>query len=434
MLIAAETLREFLYESDKSQVVNALESLVAASESGRASIILSDGEQICNIYADSKGGEVDKYLLNLGCIGKLVSATALLCLLGDSETTLDSKICHLLGVEIDDWRGQIKVQHLLEHTHGLDEPAPWRKPMLSNGQIDARAVLNGVGAYPLAPVGEQFSYSNVGSWLVGALLEARTGVRYVEVVRELFPTILPRLRRDDSLCPATGRGISVYAEEFLKVLVRATSFNHKGPSGKVRLSSGRVSPHKGWHPTEVGVCLGWKAYKNGWYGYKSAPPRAPTITLRVSPEAGVGFLAWSEGIHPWRFLGRVFSSELFEFPRFAEVGVAGARNDIRSASFAPGIYERMDSDIIITADASGAWIAARTKPIGQTESVSYTARLHPFDSDRYLVTPPIAVLNLNILQFIRDRSGGVSHVWNTGRLWRRAADRVDASEEFSVQQ
>ncbi|MCU0646712.1 MAG: beta-lactamase family protein [Gemmatimonadaceae bacterium] len=82
----------------------------------------------------------------------------------------------------------ITIRHLLTHTAGLPNPIPLRWVHLvesHTGFDEATARREVLRAHPrlVRAPGERFAYTNIGHWLLGAIVERVSGMSYAEYVR-----------------------------------------------------------------------------------------------------------------------------------------------------------------------------------------------------------------------------------------------------------
>jgi CubicO group peptidase (beta-lactamase class C family) len=252
--------------------------LEAAVTAGRVAVAFASGSDVAT--GQVGGSRRMEWAAPVGCIAKLLTA-ALACNAAEhGHFALDTDVAEVLGADVEPLRG-VRIRHLLEHTHGLDDSllAP---PLRRCGFIDRRELLSRVVALERwAAPGAAYSYGHIGAWLVGAALERLHQQALGPLVRDAFLTPLAIVgtwsdARAASLCPASGAGLALTAEE----LVRAGSFALENTGLPAVVP---VTPLPGWHPLERGVCLGWKYAGAGWFGHQSVWPGASSY-LRVQPQ------------------------------------------------------------------------------------------------------------------------------------------------------
>jgi D-alanyl-D-alanine carboxypeptidase len=82
----------------------------------------------------------------------------------------------------------ISIRQLLDHTAGLANPIPlrWVHLAADHMRFDEEASLARVlrdNAKPKYEPGQKFSYSNIGYWLLGKIIEKMTGQSYADYIR-----------------------------------------------------------------------------------------------------------------------------------------------------------------------------------------------------------------------------------------------------------
>jgi CubicO group peptidase (beta-lactamase class C family) len=115
-------------------------------------------------------------LFDLASVSKMFTAAAILKLAESGKLALDDSIeKHLEGVPAD--KRAITIRHLLQHESGIGGDGHWAD--------DREAMLAAVLAEPLhsAP-GRTFAYSNVGYFVLAAIVERASGMRFEQFLRE----------------------------------------------------------------------------------------------------------------------------------------------------------------------------------------------------------------------------------------------------------
>jgi hypothetical protein len=415
MSITLENLRS-LGQSNAGQE---LETLVPAPTGiGAIHVLLANADQCRRLTLCQSGYDDTPLVLDIGCASKLLTTMTFFHVFGDRGSILSQSVAELLDINVPTWFSKIQVSHLLDHTHGIDEPKSQLSMIHRDGMMDASTILRGIGADPLAAPGTKYSYSAVGFRLLAAIVECTLRKRFEDVVRELFPTLFSAIKAGYFLCPAYG-GVQINAEEFLQQCVRATSrSDHEGKL--MRLGLGLITPYSGWHPFETGVCKGWKTYKHGWYGHQSLFT-STRISLRVSPDEGVGFLVSSDNIPPWKLINTIFSEDVIGAPIPQRRTYASSNVYMFNRDFV-GVYDRVDIRIEVKDIGKSLeleiFTLVRDGATSRAQSI-HQARLIAVSPSLFSVTPPMPSEGLGFVEFIRDREDRVCHLWNGGRLWRR---------------
>lgn len=118
-------------------------------------------------------------------MSKTITAAAVLQLVESGRIGLDDAVARYL-----DWQPygpEITVRQLLSHTSGAPNPIPlgWVHPPNAHDQFDERAALTRVldrhGRLAFRP-GTRFAYSNIGYWLLGAIVEQASGQAFTSYV------------------------------------------------------------------------------------------------------------------------------------------------------------------------------------------------------------------------------------------------------------
>jgi CubicO group peptidase (beta-lactamase class C family) len=144
----------------------------------------------------------------IASITKLFTAQAIMLLVADGKLTLDSTLGAYLPDLPTAWQ-TARLDHLLTHRAGIpnytDPPAYWQTTRLD---ISREAILDLVRDRPLdfAP-GTRWRYSNTGYYLLGLLIEARSGQPYAEFLaqRIFVPLGMTATRANDPYAIVPGR-------------------------------------------------------------------------------------------------------------------------------------------------------------------------------------------------------------------------------------
>jgi len=120
-------------------------------------------------------------------MSKTITAVAVLQLIEHGRLGIDDAIAMHLSWQ--PYGERVTVRQLLSHTGGLPNPIPlrWIHPP---GEFDESAALRSVlrdHARLATTPGTRFAYSNIGYWLLGALIEELSGVSFASYVQsEVF--------------------------------------------------------------------------------------------------------------------------------------------------------------------------------------------------------------------------------------------------------
>jgi D-alanyl-D-alanine carboxypeptidase len=149
-------------------------------------------------------------------MSKTVTAIAVLQLVGDGRISLDGPVADYLRES--PYGNRVTVRQLMAHTGGLPNPMPlrWVHPIGEHAAFNERNALADVWrAHPKrvhAP-GARYAYSNIGYWMLGALVERVSGVAFTEFVasRIVAPLGLTREELGYEIVEPT-RGATGYLE------------------------------------------------------------------------------------------------------------------------------------------------------------------------------------------------------------------------------
>jgi CubicO group peptidase (beta-lactamase class C family) len=386
----------------------ALAAAIRGATGGRASVaVRSHGGT-----AVATAGGVDE-AVPIGCLAKLLTAALVRAAVQQGRLAFDDDLEALLGASAKALR-RIRLRHLLEHTHGLDD-STLAPPRWLRGFVDVGELLGRAAALPqFAAPGTCYSYGHLGAWLAAASLERVLARRYCDLVRAwLHDPLGGQVPLAGGLCPATGVGLALDAAQLVRLLAHAVAGPERWPSGDVQGTHGGITPLPGWNPLERGVFLGLKHAGRSWFGHQSAWPGASAY-LRAQPATGlaVAVLARTHAaaVIAARLLGR-------DVPELFELRVPGHGEIFRDADAWCGRFEQAALAVdITTADASLVLTAhARGAPCAQLRT-----RLEPAGAQVCFALPSNDVVPY--VQLVNAPSGGARWLWN-GRCLLRPAHR-----------
>ncbi|HJQ88527.1 MAG TPA: serine hydrolase domain-containing protein [Propionibacteriaceae bacterium] len=175
----------------EEQAVSYLDSVAGSQVPGLQYVVVTANE----VEFDYAGGWADigqkrpmtnDTTLMAFSMTKTFTAAAVLQLVERGVIGLDDELDRYLPT--GSYAGQgITIRHLLTHTAGLPNPIPLRWVHLTEDEdsFDEAAALEAVtAANPKldARPGEKYSYTNIGYWLLGKVIETATGESYAEYV------------------------------------------------------------------------------------------------------------------------------------------------------------------------------------------------------------------------------------------------------------
>lgn len=117
-------------------------------------------------------------LFEIGSIGKVFTALLIMTLAEKGQLSVDDAVAqHLDWFELPEPGSGIAIRHLLSHTGGITSG-------VDATPEDAFQVWSLRSMKPGSAPGQRFQYSNVGYKALGLVLEAVSGVRYTELIRQ----------------------------------------------------------------------------------------------------------------------------------------------------------------------------------------------------------------------------------------------------------
>lgn len=125
-------------------------------------------------------------IFRIGSVSKQFAAAAVMLLVQDGRLNLDQRFAHYFPVAPPAWQ-DITIRQLLHHTAGLqrdfqDYLASIYDP---NHNYTADELVQLMGAIPMQSTpGSAYSYSNMGYYLIGMLIERVSGQPYAEFMRD----------------------------------------------------------------------------------------------------------------------------------------------------------------------------------------------------------------------------------------------------------
>jgi CubicO group peptidase (beta-lactamase class C family) len=127
--------------------------------------------------------------IHLGSDTKAMTAILIGRLIDSGQLTFDTPMRDIfpdLAGTMDSQMAAITVRNLLNHNAGLRHDLDWWKLAGTRQSLAAQrrmAVEQALSAPPATPIGS-FAYSNVGYVLLGAIIEAKTGKPWEDVIRQ----------------------------------------------------------------------------------------------------------------------------------------------------------------------------------------------------------------------------------------------------------
>ena len=155
-------------------------------------------------------------VFELASITKQFTATLIMMLVEEQKLHLDDKLASFLTDPPTAWK-DITIYHLLTHTAGLAPLGDDFKSAVWRTRMSTAALYEAAKQDPMGgAAGERWSYSDVGYFLLGMVVEKVTQQRYADVLsqRILRPLDMTSSRMLDLLHPQKhlARGYTLYRE------------------------------------------------------------------------------------------------------------------------------------------------------------------------------------------------------------------------------
>lgn len=403
--------------AERHELERRLELALHGSERGRTIIARSaDGRRA---YAAVRAAHPEREVFRVGCTAKLFVAALVERTLDAHGIGYDVPVRHVLGGSSGAALGDTSLRHLLEHTHGLDDSAITAAPATADGSIDAAALLARLDGHRLAEPGAYYSYSNVGAWLLAAVLERVHGRPFESLLHE---RVLEALRFRDlrsvpcsgpgnRICAATGGALALSVRDLLTFLeARAAVWRTES-----------VTPLPGWSVLEKGVCLGWKYHGEGWFGHQSIASRV-SLMARIEPRRRIALVVASER-HP----APVVAAKLFarRLPELGRLELPKRLPPWQAAALDLHAYRGRYGC------AAERWTVSieDDAPSLRLSTASFTTPLEPAEGELFF-TRIAGPGRLAFVQFVERAASSFRYLWDGRRLLRRweaparpAADR-----------
>lgn len=379
--------------------------VVAVSDAGRRSYAAIGGGGDAADEAD----EAERQAVPTGCVTKLFVAALIADEISSGTFGSDDEAARLLDMSRGSVLTGVTIRHLLEHTHGLDDSAITAAPATADGSIDAAALLARLDGHRLAEPGAYYSYSNVGAWLLAAVLERVHGRPFESLLHE---RVLEALRFRDlrsvpcsgpgnRICAATGGALALSVRDLLTFLeARAAVWRTES-----------VTPLPGWSVLEKGVCLGWKYHGEGWFGHQSIAPCS--LMVRIEPRRSIALVVASEH-HP----APVVAAKLF----------AGLLPEFRRLALPRRLSPRQAAVLDLNAYCARYGCAAERWTVSIDDDVralrlstaSFTTRLEPAENDLFFAQVSVPG-RLAHVQFVERTASSFRYLWDGRRVLRRCS-------------
>ena len=405
-----------------------------AGRPGVAVALWQQGHTFYGSHAGGSGFSIDIPIV-VGCIAKCLTATLFVNATAGRSVRGEDEIAGLLPLRSGRLRAElqgISIQHLLNHTHGLDDSGidVESVPRLPNGFIDVEDLCERVTQAPrIAEPGAVYSYGGVGSWLIAGLLERAEEQPYVELLRrhvsepwdfEIEARLSPR-----DVCPAWGGTLKMSALQLMKFLTPHATFQAGGLTcNPLRwLRTGDVEM-PGWGPWQKAATTGWNRYGEDWLGHNGNQDHTG-IALRFHRHSKTAIVVTATREQDCFFaLARLFGDVLEEFSGDYVVfpkPIPSEAVESKDLSRVVGRYEnaRWRIDVDESPKAGYLRMSVYDRMTGSDESV--LKRYIRAAEDGVYMTIPQGV-DYPFVQFVGVN--GEKHapfLWNGRQVWRYVA-------------
>ncbi len=155
---------------------------------GVALSVIKNGKVITRKYYGMASVEYgvpvnERSVFEIGSVSKQMTAAAIMLLVQDGKVSLDEKIGTYLKDAPPGWSG-ITVRHLLNHTSGIKSYSSLDGFELSR-RLTVKQFIDRLAEIPLEfEPGTQFAYNNSGYNLLGFIIEAVSGKKYIDFMKE----------------------------------------------------------------------------------------------------------------------------------------------------------------------------------------------------------------------------------------------------------
>lgn len=171
-------------ENQEARVTNYLDAIIAQSKTPGLQYVVVDSSGTLLDYAggwaDIRGGVPMRPTTTMMAysMSKTITAATVLRLVASGQIGLDDPVQNYVG-EVP-YGTRVTIRRLLSHTAGVPSPIPlkWVHPASEHDGFDERSVLSAVLTehdQVSSTPGKRYKYTNLGYWLLGAVVEDVTG-------------------------------------------------------------------------------------------------------------------------------------------------------------------------------------------------------------------------------------------------------------------
>lgn len=354
-----------------------------------------------------------------GCLIRPVTATLVGELVAEGRLSWEDSVSKHIRVrsELQERLSGVRIAHLLNHTHGLDDPLvesalPQHDSFLESPEL-AESMAAGEA---INPPGQLYSYSDFAEFLVRRVLENVSGTHY----SKLLCAGLARWceGRCDWVPPARmACGIEqphIPVPAWLSFLE-----HHVSPSTGRQLAAmwEQVAPLPGWNPSEHGSALGWRSYGSGWFGHNAIFGTESSL-LRLHPQRQLAIVIHAAPVTAVEVFGHLFGAAVPGFSRLPALLSSEEARLLELERYC-GTYTRRSLSIVITPDEGSCLRFLSSE--GAEGPTAPERLLIPARGHAFLAEPRLGTF-FPFVQFVEPAaSGQFRYLWNGKQLWRRSS-------------
>jgi CubicO group peptidase (beta-lactamase class C family) len=351
-----------------------------------------------------------------GCLAKLLTATLIGDAVAAGRIRWDDPVADRFARTSQERQtlAGVTVRHLLDHTHGLEASSIQQLPYRDDGFIDIRRLCGALASRPLIAPGLFYSYSHVGAWFGGALLENLHGARYATQLRAHGLMFEQDGDAPGTHCPASGADLRLTIEQWLVFGQRCIDMLDPDSVNALRYVT-----LPGWHPAEHGIVRGWKNYGDNWFGHNGNLQDCSAM-LRINPRERIAIVVSAcEPNGAFFTASGVFGDLLPEFRMLRPPRLLKAEETAQLLLHDHiGRYVRTQSTIEVTIDVRGALHLSVHQRLPDAMQ-SPARRLRPADGGVFL-SESGGDSEFLFVQFITDAAASApTYLWNGRQVWRR---------------
>jgi CubicO group peptidase (beta-lactamase class C family) len=404
------------------------------SSSGVSATIISNGRVVSLQHGIQPGNFTSSTGIPVACITKSMTATLVAMATRDHGIALESPVTDLLPaswfVKPEYFRA-ITLQHLLSHTHGLDDCHVLAAPRHGDGRTDTRALLDKLSLYtPMFAPGTHFSYSNPCYWLIAGVLEFLYGRDYTGLLQQRLFEPLGIVVDENALtaqpvCPALSHDLRLSSEDLCRIL---SLYLQPSVESLFRVEGldqllAHSSPTPGWSAKEKSAHCGWRGYGQNWYGHNGRVGGYMAM-VRFNPEANIALAVTGTDQRSSDTAYRALFGDIL--PEFSDSEI------MPPAMLSAAQWEQSDRQRFHGVYQNSRWQLhldfsdnkhLRLKAYDRTTDFCLDAPtikrfLKPAEKHVFL-TVPSDPINFPFLQFIHPDVSGFQCLWNGSTLWKK---------------